>query len=140
MERKTPFVEICVDGRVLLKKILKSRMGECGLDSSGSGQRLVAGSDVNGNEISDTKKSGNLLINRLIIKTTFSGHYPFLLNLHWTELQFSDFCCNNGSPDGRTDQVELTDRMVYQRHADGFFVFPVCGVWFNLRDLCFFPK
>jgi hypothetical protein len=47
-------------------------MGECGLGSSGSGQRSVAGSDVNGNELSDTKKGGggDLLINRVIITTT----------------------------------------------------------------------
>jgi hypothetical protein len=29
-------------------------------------------------------------------------------------------------------QAGLTDRMVYQRRAGAFLVFPVGGVWFNL--------
>jgi hypothetical protein len=31
-------------GRIVLKWTLESRMGECGLDSTGSGKGLVAGS------------------------------------------------------------------------------------------------
>jgi hypothetical protein len=62
----------------------------------------------------------------------------FPLNLHWTELQFPDFCCDNGSPDGRDVQAGLTDRMVYQRHVGGFLVFPVGGVWFSLQDFASF--
>jgi hypothetical protein len=62
----------------------------------------------------------------------------FPLYLHWMELQFSDFCCDKGIPDRRDAQAGLTDRMVLQRCVDGFLVFPVCGVWFNLQDFCFF--
>jgi hypothetical protein len=29
--------------------------------------------------------------------------------------------------------------MVYQRHGDGFLVFPVGGIGFNLQDLHFYP-
>jgi hypothetical protein len=54
-------------------------------------------------------------------------------------MQLSDFCCNNGSPDGRDVQAGLTDRMVQQRHTGGVLVFPAGGVWFNLQDLRFFP-
>jgi hypothetical protein len=50
-----------------------------------------------------------------------------------------DFCCDNGSPDGRDVQAGLTDRKVYQRHVGGFLVFPVRGVWFNPQDLLFIP-
>jgi hypothetical protein len=53
------------------------------------------------------------------------------LSLHWTEL-FFDFCCDNGSPDGREVQAGLTDRMVCQRHVGAFLVFPARGVWLNL--------
>jgi hypothetical protein len=56
------------------------------------------------------------------------GNTIFTHNLHWTELWFSDFCCNSESPDGRYVQDGLTDRMMYQRHEDGFFVFLVCLV------------
>jgi hypothetical protein len=45
----------------------------------------------------------------------------------------SDFCCDNGSPDGRDVQAGLTDRMVYQRHVSGFLVFPAGGVRYNLQ-------
>jgi hypothetical protein len=63
----------------------------------------------------------------------------FKHNLHGTEMQFSDFCCDNGSPDGTDVRAGLTARMVYQRHVGGFLAFPVCGVWFSLQDLRFFP-
>jgi hypothetical protein len=39
------------------------------------------------------------------------------------ELWFSDFFCDNGSPDGRDVQAGLTDRMIYQRHVGGFLAF-----------------
>jgi hypothetical protein len=61
----------------------------------------------------------------------------FTLNLHWEEL-FSDFCCDNGSPDGRGVQEGFIDGMIYQRHVGGFLVFPVCGVWFNLQAFASF--
>jgi hypothetical protein len=53
-------------------------------------------------------------------------------------MQFSDFCCDNGSPDERYVHPGLTDRMVYQKYKGGFLLFPVCGVWFNLQDFCLF--
>jgi hypothetical protein len=28
--------------------------------------------------------------------------------------------------------------MTYQRHVGGLFLFPLCGVWFNLKDIRFF--
>jgi hypothetical protein len=70
------------------------------------------------------------------LKRQFSVRYQhkytiFPLNLHWTELQFSAFCCDNGTPDGRDVQAGLTDRMIYQRHVCGFLVFPVGGVRLN---------
>jgi hypothetical protein len=40
---------------------------------------------------------------------------------------------------GETTKLGLTDRMVYHRHVSGFLVYPVCGVWFNLQNLSFFP-
>jgi hypothetical protein len=40
----------------------------------------------------------------------------------------------------RDIQTGLTDRMVQQRHVGGFHVFLVCGVWFYLKDLRFFPN
>jgi hypothetical protein len=36
-------------------------------------------------------------------------------------------------------QAGLTHRMIYQRHVDGFGVFPLCGVWFSLQDLPSIP-
>jgi hypothetical protein len=52
---------------------------------------------------------------------------------------FFYFCYDNGSLDGRDVQVGLIDRMVYYRHVGGVLVFSVCGVWFSLQDLLFFP-
>jgi hypothetical protein len=51
------------------------------------------------------------------IKTIFTH------NLHWTELQFSDFCRDYDSPDRRDVLAGLTDRMIYHRHVGGFLVF-----------------
>jgi hypothetical protein len=44
---------------------------------------------------------------------------------------YSDFYCDSESPGGRDVQAGLTDRMVYQRHMRGLFVFYVGGIWFN---------
>jgi hypothetical protein len=57
----------------------------------------------------------------------------FPLNLHWTWLQFSDFCCENWNLDGTDVQAGLTGRTVYRRHVNGFLIFLVRGVWFNLQ-------
>jgi hypothetical protein len=46
-------------------------------------------------------------------------------------LEYSDFCCDNRSPDGRDAQAGLTGLMVYQRHVGRFLIFPVGGVWFR---------
>jgi hypothetical protein len=51
------------------------------------------------------------------------------------ELQFYDFCCNNGSPGWRDVQAGVTDQMIYQRNVVKFLIFPVGGVQFNLQDL-----
>jgi hypothetical protein len=52
--------------------------------------------------------------------------------------QLSQFCCDNGSPDGRVVEAGWSDRMIYERHVGRFLVSPVGGVWFNLEDLHFF--
>jgi hypothetical protein len=44
-----------------------------------------------------------------------------------------------GGPGGRDVQAGSTDRMVQQRHAGRFLVFPVCVVGLNLQDLRFIP-
>jgi hypothetical protein len=54
-------------------------------------------------------------------------------------MQFSDFCFNSGSPDGRDVQAGLTDGKSHYRHLGRFPVFPVGDVWFYLQDLRFFP-
>jgi hypothetical protein len=59
----------------------------------------------------------------------------FTHNLHWTEVQFSDFCHEDGSPDGRDVHAGLIEQMIYQRHVGRFLVFPVCGVLFSTQDL-----
>jgi hypothetical protein len=48
------------------------------------------------------------------------------------------FCCENTTPGGRDVQDGLNDRMVYQKHVDGFFIFlyVVFGpIWKNFASL-----
>jgi hypothetical protein len=52
--------DLDVNGRIILKYILRNRL--CGLNSSGSGQGPVAGSCEHGNEPSGFVKARNLLI------------------------------------------------------------------------------
>jgi hypothetical protein len=66
-DRKTGRIEniiedLGIDVRIMLKLVV-NRMGECGLDSSSSGCRPVAGSCGHGSELSDSMKVGNYLTN-----------------------------------------------------------------------------
>jgi hypothetical protein len=54
------------------------------------------------------------------------------LNLHWTEMQFFYFRCDNSSPDGTDIQAGLIDQMVYQRHVGRFLVSPV--MWCSVQS------
>jgi hypothetical protein len=51
-----------------------------------------------------------------------------------------DFFCHKGSLDGRDVQAGWTYWLNHQRHVGKFFVFLVCGVWFNLQNLHFIPE
>jgi hypothetical protein len=61
----------------------------------------------------------------LLLKKQISVWYKhktriFTHNLHRTELQFSDFCCDNGSPDGLTG---LTDQASHNMVQDSLTAF-----------------
>jgi hypothetical protein len=62
--------DLDVNGRVILKWILKKMVGECRLDSCGSGWRSVAGSCEHGNDSSHSVKRGNSLTNLATIKVS----------------------------------------------------------------------
>jgi hypothetical protein len=48
--------DLSIDGRIILKESKGKKVGRCGLDSSGSGQRPVAGSCEHCNETSGSIK------------------------------------------------------------------------------------
>jgi hypothetical protein len=68
---------------------------------------------------------------RVLSSSLNIGNTKFTHNLHWPEMQFSDFCCDETSPDGRDVQAGLSDQMAYQSHVDRWLVFPIGGVWFS---------